>query len=406
MNQIKKDFPILKRKIDHHPLIYFDNAATSQKPQQVIDVVTHFYESQNSNIARAVYSFGEQATTLYEQARAKVAEFINAEPDEIVFTKGATQSLNGVATGWALEHLKAGDEILLTQMEHHANLLPWQQVAKKTGAVLKFIPLLPDGTLDMTSLDQLISKKTKLVSCVHVSNVLGTCNDVETIIKKAHAVGALVLIDAAQSIAHQKIDVKKMGCDFLAFSGHKMLAPTGIGVLYIQKKLHEKMQPFEFGGGMVYEVDFTHASWTQAPQKFEAGTPPIAQAIGLGAAIDYIQNNIDFSKLKAHEATLCKAMIEGLQKHPKIRILGPIEQLKTHGHLVSFVVENMHAHDVAMHLSNYGICVRAGHHCAHPLAQVLKIQASVRASFYAYNTLEEVEKFLEVITLLNTDKSM
>lgn len=400
MKHIAKDFPILHKKFGKHSLIFFDNAATSQKPQQVIDALSDFYESKNSNISRAVYSFGEQATTLYEQARTKVAEFINADPDEIVFTKGATQSINGVAVGWALEHLKKDDEILITQMEHHSNLLPWQYVAKKNGAVLKFIPVLPDGMLDMSALDQLITKKTKLVSCVHVSNVLGTRNDVQMIIKKAHAVGACVLIDAAQSIAHERIDVKKMGCDFLAFSGHKMLGPTGIGILYIQKKLHDQMQPFEFGGGMVYEVGFTHATWADAPHKFEAGTPPIAQAIGLGAAVDYIQKHIDFEKLKAHEAKLCKAMIEGLQKHPKIRILGPIEQLKNEGHLVSFVVKDMHAHDVATYLSNQGICVRAGHHCAQPLAQVLNIQASVRASFYAYNTLEEVEKFLQAITLL------
>lgn len=400
MKDIKKDFPLLNKKINNHSLIYFDSAATSQKPRQVIDAVTHFYESQNSTIHRAVYAFGEQATTLYEQARNTVAEFINADVHEIVFTKGATESINAVATGWALDHLKHGDEILLTQMEHHANLLPWQQVAKRNGVVLKFIPVLSDGTLDLSSLDELITKKTKLVSCVHVSNALGTHNDIETIIKKAHIVGAKVLIDAAQSIAHQKIDVKKINCDFLVFSGHKIVGPTGIGVLYIKKDLHDQMQPYEFGGGMVYEVDYTTASWLKAPHKFEAGTPPIAQAIGLGAAITYIQKNIDFEQLKNHESKLCAVLINGLQKNNKITILGPIEQLKTQGHLVSFVVEGMHAHDVATYLSNYGICVRAGHHCAQPLAKLMGIQASVRASFYAYNTLEEVEKFLEVITLL------
>jgi cysteine desulfurase/selenocysteine lyase len=400
MKDIKKDFPLLNKKINNHSLIYFDNAATSQKPRHVIDAITHFYESQNSTIHRAVYAFGEQATTLYEQARTTVAEFINADVHEIVFTKGATESINAVATGWALDHLKQGDEIVLTQMEHHANLLPWQQVAKRNGVLLKFIPVLPDGTLDMSTLDELITKKTKLVSCVHISNALGTHNDIETIIKKAHIVGAKVLIDAAQSIAHQKIDVKKIKCDFLVFSGHKIVGPTGIGVLYIKKDLHDQMQPYEFGGGMVYEVDYTTASWLKAPHKFEAGTPPIAQAIGLGQAIKYIQKHIDFELLKQHEAKLCAALINGLQKNKKITLLGPIEQLKKQGHLVSFVVEGMHAHDVATYLSNYGICVRAGHHCAQPLAKLMGIQASVRASFYAYNTLEEVEKFLEVITLL------
>lgn len=400
MKNIKKDFPIFAKENNNSSFIYFDNAATSQKPKSVIDAMTHFYEYQNSTIHRAVYAFGEQATTLYEQARSKVAEFINADAQEIVFTKGTTASINAVAIGWALENIKAGDEILLTQMEHHANLLPWQQVAKKNDAVLKYIPILPDGSLDMGTLDQLITKKTKLVSCVHVSNVLGTQNNIETIIKKSHAQGAKVLIDAAQSIAHQSIDVKKIHCDFLVFSGHKMLGPTGIGVLYIKKDLHNQMQPYEFGGGMVYEVDLSHATWAKAPHKFEAGTPPIAQAIGLGAAIDYIKKNIDFEKLKKHEALLCSTLIEGLQKNPKIRILGPIEQLKQRGHVVSFVVEDMHAHDVATYLSNQGICVRAGHHCAQPLARLMNVTASVRASFYAYNTLEEVEKFLEVITLL------
>lgn len=400
MNQIRKDFPILEKKINKHPLIYFDNAATSQKPQQVIDAITRFYQAQNSNSARGVYPLGEEATLLYENARNTVAAFINAEPEEIIFTKGATASINGVARGWALEHLKKGDEILITQMEHHSNLLPWQQIAKKTGALLKYIPVLPEGILDLSSLDQLITHKTKLVACVHVSNVLGAQNDVHSIIKKAHAQGAKVLIDAAQSIAHQAIDVKKMHCDFLVFSGHKMLGPTGIGVLYIKKSLHNQMEPFEFGGGMVYEVDQTSATWLKAPAKFEAGTPPIAQAIGLAAAINYIKKNINFHSLQKHEAQLCAALINGLQKNPKIRIVGPLDQLKKEGHLVSFVIEGMHAHDVATYLGNYGICVRAGHHCAHPLANALGIGSTVRASFYAYNTLEEVEKFLEVITLL------
>lgn len=400
MKHMRKDFPLLEKKVNNHPLIYFDNAATSQKPQEVIDAVSIYYESQNSTIHRAVYTFGEQATTLYEQARNTVAEFINADVSEIVFTKGATEGINAVATGWALNNLKHGDEILFTQMEHHANILPWQHVAKITGAVLKFIPVLPNGTLGMNSLDELLTKKTKLVSCVHVSNALGTQNDIELITKKAHAIGARVLIDAAQSVAHQPIDVKKIQCDFLVFSGHKMMGPTGIGVLYIKKDLHNSMQPFEFGGGMVYEVDFTQATWAKAPHKFEAGTPPIAQAIGLAAAIQYFKKNIDFDTLKKHEAQLCASLIEGLQKNSKICILGPVEQLKISGHLVSFVVEGIHAHDVATHLSNHGICVRAGHHCAQPLAKAMNVQASVRASFYAYNTLEEVEKFLEVITLL------
>jgi cysteine desulfurase/selenocysteine lyase len=285
-------------------------------------------------------------------------------------------------------------------MEHSSNLIPWQQISHKTGAHLKFIPVLPDGTLDYAQLSHLMSKKTKLVAVVHVSNVLGTCNDIEAIISAANAVGARVLIDAAQSIPHQLIDVKKMKCDFLAFSGHKMLGPTGIGVLYIKKELHDHVPPYQLGGGMVYEADFEHATWHKAPHKYEAGTPPIAQAIALGAAIDYVQKHISYDALQKHEAALCAQMIAGLSEFEKIRILGPLDQLKKQGHLVSFTVDGMHAHDVAAYLSNYGICVRAGHHCAQPLAKKMGIGASIRASFYVYNTHEEVEKFLEVIRIL------
>jgi cysteine desulfurase/selenocysteine lyase len=400
MQQLRKEFPLLNQKFGQHSLIYFDNGATSQKPQQVIDALTRFYTQYNSNIGRSIYPFGEQTTMLYEHARQKVAQFINADASEIIFTKGATESINAVASSWGAQYLKKGDEIVITQMEHHSNLIPWQQQAHTSGAVLKYIPLLSDGTLDLSVLPQLFTQKTKIVAVTHVSNALGTHNDIETIIKAAHAVGARVLIDAAQSAPHQKIDVKKLQCDFLVFSGHKMLAPTGIGVLYIKKDLHEQMNPYQFGGGMVYEADLHNATWQKAPHKFEAGTPPIAQAIALGVAVDYLTQHVPFDALQKHEAALCARLITGLSRFKKITVLGPVPQLQEKGHLVSFIIEGIHAHDVASFLGNYGICVRAGNHCAQPLAKELGIVASVRVSFYLYNTLQEVDTLLEVLEIL------
>lgn len=397
---IRKDFPLLKKKIDDKELIYFDNAATSQKPQVVIDALTKFYTEHNNNIHRGVYQSAEETTQMYENARKMVAQFINAHIDEIVFTKGTTEGINFVTRAWAAHNLKAGDEIVLSELEHHSNIIPWIMLAQEKQIKINYITIKTDGTLDLSRLNSIITSKTKLVSCLHVSNALGTHVAIDTIIAAAHAVGSKVLIDAAQSIAHLPIDVKKNKTDFLVFSGHKMGGPTGIGVLYIKKDLHEQTQPYQFGGGMPYEVDYHSVSFAKAPHKFEAGTPPIAQAIGLAKAIDYINNHVDFKKLALHESNLCSQMIEGLSKHKKIRILGPIDQLKVAGHLVSFVIEGMHAHDVADYLGKQGICVRAGHHCAQPLAKKMGYQSSVRASFYAYNTQEEVEKFLNVITLL------
>ena len=400
MKNVRSDFPILQKKINGHQIVYLDNAATSQKPQMVIDAVTDFYTQYNSNIHRAVYTFGEEATTLFEQARMKIARFINAEPSEVIFTQGTTAGINLVASTWAQKTIKKGDEILITQMEHHSNMLPWQQSALRQDAALKYIPVTADGVLDYNALPSLLSKKTKLVAVVHVSNVLGTRNDIQHIIENAHSVGARVLIDAAQSAPHERIDVKKINCDFLVFSGHKMFGPTGIGILYIKKELHDQIPPYQFGGGMVYEADFFKATWQKSPQKFEAGTPPIAQAIGLGAAIDYMEKNIAFDALKKHEAALCSQLIEGLMPLKKVTILGPREELKKSGHLVSFTVKDMHPHDVAAHLSKYGICVRAGNHCAQPLAKMLNISGSVRASFYLYNTAEEVEQLIKAIKKL------
>jgi len=401
---MRNDFPILKQKMNGYDLIYFDNAATSQKPQVVIESMINYYTTTNANIHRSICTMGEHATQMYEDARAKVAHFINAsDSSEIVFTRGTTEGINLIANTWGECDIDEGDEILITQMEHHSNLVPWQMLAYRKNAILKFIPVLPDGTLDMEQAALLITSKTKLVSIVHVSNALGTHNPIQAIIDMAHAVDAMVVIDAAQSVAHQPIDVQKMDCDFLVFSGHKLLAPTGVGVLYIKKDLHEHMPPYQVGGGMVNEVDFKQASWRDVPYKFEAGTQSIAQVIAFGAAIDYIKETIDWAHLRTHEAQLTAALIDGLSMIPSVKLLGPLEELKKVGHLVSFTVDGMHAHDVAAYLDKYGICVRAGHHCAQPLAKQLGYGASVRASFYAYNTMQEVERFIEVMKQLHTE---
>jgi len=398
--KIRADFPVLSKKINNHQLVYLDNASTTQKPQQIIDAISNFYADHNANTGRGVYTLGEQATTLYEQARANVAHFINARTaQEVVFTSGTTESINLVAATWAKQNIGVGDEILISELEHHANLLPWQRVARENNATLKFIPVNADGTLDLNVLSQLLTHRTKLVAVSHISNALGTHNDVATIIKAAHAVGAKVLVDAAQSAPHQIIDVQKLGCDFLAFSGHKMFGPTGIGVLYVAQAVHAAMPPYQLGGGMVYEAGYQTATWLPMPHRLEAGTPPIAQAIGLAAALDYLRA-LDFEQLRVHEAALTAQLIEGLARMPHITVLGPQEQLKEKGHLVSFKVDSMHPHDVASYLDQFGVCVRAGHHCAQPLANKLGIDASVRVSFYAYNTAKEVDLLLQLLRVL------
>ncbi len=401
MKKLRKDFPILNQKINGHPLAYLDNASTTQKPIQVIDAVSHFYKTSNANIGRGVHTLAERATTLYEEARAAVAKFINARSEtEIVFTKNATEGINSVATAWAEHNLKGGDAILTTEQEHHSNMLVWLELAKKKNLKLLYIPVRQDGTLNLDNFEKLLTSNVKLVALAHVSNALGIHNDIETIISAAYTVGAKVLIDASQSVPHQKIDVQNMNCDFLVFSGHKMLAPTGIGVLYVKKDLHYELEPAHIGGGMVFEADLHKASWLQMPQLLEAGTPPIAQAVGLHAAIKYLEKNVDFEELKKHETHLVSKFIEGAANIDRIKLLGPIDQLKNHGHLVSFVVKDMHPHDVSAYLDKFGIAVRAGHHCAQPLAKKLGFDSSVRASFYVYNSLEEVERCVDVLKKL------
>ncbi len=398
MKNIRLDFPFLRTK---DSFIYFDNAATTHKPQAVLDAMNSFYAYSNAQVHRGVYRAQEHATQLYEDARAKVAHFIGARSaSEIVFTRGTTDGINCVAATWAAHNLCKGDEILITQMEHHSNLLPWQRLAQEKGIVLKYIPVTDNGTLDLSTLSTVLTPLTKLVAVTQVSNALGTINDVATIIDSAHAVGAKVLVDAAQSIAHQRINVQKMDPDFVVFSGHKMFGPTGVGVLYSRQELHDNFPPYQVGGGMVHHADFTTASWLNMPHRLEAGTPPIAEVIGLAAAIEYMHNSIDYTWLQQHEAQMTALLIDALAAIPSIRLLGPIHQLRTHGHMLSFVVDGMHAHDVAAYLDQHGICVRAGHHCAQPLAGVLQYDASVRVSFSCYNTLEEVEVLIAAIKKL------
>ncbi|MEX2437960.1 MAG: SufS family cysteine desulfurase [Candidatus Babeliales bacterium] len=397
VKKIRNDFPALNQMINGHPLIYVDNASTTQNPMAVTDRLVKFYTTEYGNIYRGIYAVGEHATKLYEQARNTVASYIGAHEDEVIFTQGTTEGINFIATAWGMNHLKAGDEIVLTELEHHANLIPWQQVARATGVTLKFISVRADGTLNLDHLDTLITKKTKFVGCVHISNALGTTNDIQTIIRAARAVGAPILIDAAQSAPHIPLDVHAFDCDFLVFSGHKMCGPTGIGVLYIARRMFDTVPPYQFGGGMLSHATYQTATWLKSPHRYEAGTPPIAQAIGLAAAIEYLKKNVDFKELHRHEASLCAQLIEGLSLMDHIQILGPIEQLKKEGHLVSFVVQGMHAHDAAAYLDTYGIAVRAGHFCAQPLFAKLGIEAALRVSFYCYNTPFEVEKIVSVL---------
>jgi len=414
--KIRKDFPLLSEKSDNQqPLIYLDTSSTAQKPAVVIDTLARFYTSINANVHRGLYELGEGATTQYEAVREKVAHFINAQhADEIIFTKGTTEGINFIAACWAEQHLKAGDEIVLTQAEHHANLLPWQRVAQKTGAKLVFIQLDKE-TFTFKNPEQFITSKTKLLAVTYSSNVLGDVWDhnrqqLENLVARAHAVGARVLIDAAQAVMHRKLDIQHLNPDFLVFSGHKMMGPTGVGVLYIKKMLHDAVQPYQTGGSMVHFVSFEKATWAPSPQKFEAGTPPIAAVLGLGAAIDYINQKINFEQLQKHEARLCSVLIDGLEKIEGVRIVGNKLWARHHGHLISFMFDGAHPHDIASILGVQRIAVRAGHHCAQPLVHMLGIDSLLRVSFGVYNTIEEVEIFIkalaQAVTVLRTTCNM
>jgi|TARA_B100001971_G_C18221758_1_gene557669 cysteine desulfurase/selenocysteine lyase len=390
--KLRKDFPILNVKVHGKPLIYLDSAATSQKPKQVIESVSDYYENYNSNIHRSIHKLGEEATLAYEDVHKKVAEFINAEFEEIIFTKNTTESLNLLAYSLT-QDLKEGDEIIISQMEHHSNFVPWQQLAKKNNLKLKFIEIDEEGNLKLDQLNELLNEKTKIVSLTHVSNVLGTINPIEEISKIIKEKSkALFVVDGAQAVPHMKVDVKDLDVDFYAFSGHKMLGPTGIGILYGKKELLEKMQPFLYGGEMIKEVTLEDTKFNDLPWKFEAGTMNIAQAIGLKAAIDYLEK-IGMKNIQNHDQELVNYCYEKLSEIKEVEIYGPKERSS----LISFNIKNVHAHDTATILDGEGIAVRAGHHCAMPLHTELNIPASVRASFYLYNTKEEIDKLVEAI---------
>ena len=381
------DFPILKN------VTYLDNGATSLTPECVVEAMNDYYRKFNANIHRSIHKLGEEATAAYEEAHKKVADFINADFEEIVFTKNTTESINLLAYSLT-NNLNPNDEIVISQMEHHSNFVPWQQLALKRGLKLKFIKINKEGLLDEESIKENITKKTKIVSLVHVSNVLGTINDVKEIGKITHENNALFVVDGAQSVPHMPVDVKNLDCDFLAFSGHKMLGPTGIGILYGKKELLEKMQPFLYGGEMIKEVRFENTRFNDLPWKFEAGTMNIAEAIGLSSAIDYL-NKTGMENIARHGKELVKYAYEKLNEMKEIEIYGPSAEKRSG--LVAFNVKGVHAHDTAQILDGEGIAIRAGHHCAMPLHSVLGIAASARASFYFYNTKEEVDKLVEGI---------
>lgn len=391
---IKKDFPVLNQIVNDEPLVYLDNAATTQKPLKVLAAIKDYYENDNANVHRGVHTLAERATEKYEAAREKVRHFINAKSTkEVLFTRGTTTSINWVAQ-FAGQILKTGDEIVISIMEHHSNIVPWQEVAKKTGAILKFV-YLKDGQLDMDDLRKKITNQTKFVSIAHVSNVLGTINPVEEITKIAHEHGAYMVVDGAQSTPHMAIDLQKMDVDFFAFSGHKMMGPTGIGVLYGKEELLNQFEPVEFGGEMIDFVYESHSTWTELPWKFEAGTPNIAGAIALGAAIDYIQE-LGIDQIHQHEIELIDYLMPKLQEIEGLKIYGPKDNAKRGG-LIAFNIEGLHPHDVATALDMEGVAVRAGHHCAQPLLNYLETPATARASFYLYNTKADCDKLVEAL---------
>ena len=400
LSKYKKDFPIFARKVrGGNPLIYLDSGATSQKPESVISAEANFYRTINAAVHRGAHLLAEEASEAYESARTNVAKFIGANTDEVVFTKSATESLNMVAYSLgnpgSTPHISAGDEIVVSEMEHHANLIPWQQLAKRTGAKLTWFSITKDGRLDLSDISKVITKKTKIVAITHQSNVFGTIVPLTEITKAAHSVGALVVLDACQSAPHFAIDVKKLDVDFLAFSGHKTLGPTGVGVLWGKAEVLEKLEPALFGGSMVDSVTMEGATWASAPRKFEAGVPNMAQAVGLSAAIDYL-NIVGMDKIFEHEQELTQQLLTGLSKISGVNVVGPLD-MKDRGGVISFTVDGVHPHDVGQVLDQYGIAVRTGHHCAWPLMKKLNLVGTTRASFHLYNDSDDINALLEAI---------
>jgi len=393
IKDVREQFPILHQQVNGHDLVYLDSAATSQKPRVVTDAMNEYYRSYNSNVHRGVHTLGTKATDAYEGAREKVRAFIGASSvQEIIFTRGSTTALNTVAISYARVNLKEGDEIVITHMEHHANIIPWQQAAKATGATLKYIPLQEDGTLSLEDVKQTITHQTKIVAVTHVSNVLGTINPIKDIAKIAHDHGAIIVVDGAQSTPHMQIDVQDLDCDFFAFSGHKMCGPTGIGVLYGKKDLLNNMEPAEFGGEMIDFVDLYDSTWKELPWKFEAGTPIIAGAIGLGKAIDFL-NDIGMEEVSRYEHQLATYALERFKELEGATVYGPQHRAG----LVTFNLADVHPHDASTVLDTEGIAIRAGHHCAQPLMKWLGVSATARASFYLYNTEEEIDELMAAL---------
>jgi cysteine desulfurase/selenocysteine lyase len=391
-SQIRELFPILNQEVNGHPLVYLDSAATSQKPVSVIEAIKRYYETDNANVHRGVHTLGSRATDAYEGAREKLARFINAKSSqEIVFTRGTTAAINLAATSYARSVLSEGDEIVLTPMEHHSNLIPWQQAAKATGATLKYIPLQGDGTIRLEDAAAAITGRAKVVAMSYVSNVLGTVNPVKEVAALAHKHGAVMLVDGAQSTPHMKVDVQDLDCDFYALSGHKMCGPTGIGALYGKKALLEKMEPIEFGGEMIDHVDLYESTWKELPWKFEGGTPVIAGAVGLGAAIDFLEQ-VGMEEIHRHGEQLAKYALERLSRLEDIAVYGPREG---RAGLVTFNLGDIHPHDVSTVLDTEGIAIRAGHHCCQPLMRILNVTATARASFYLYNTEEDIDRLAD-----------
>ena len=394
--ELRNDFPIFKKKINGKDLVYLDNASTTQKPYSVINSITDFYSNYNSNIHRAVYQLAEEATELYEQSRKKIANFINVRPEEIIFTRNTTESINLIAHSWARSNLKKDDVIAITEIEHHSNIVPWQILCQEIGTRLDYVGIDESGFLDVEYLIELISsRKIKLVSISHMSNVLGTIVPIERIIKTAHQYDIPVIVDGAQSVPHMPVDAKNLDCDFLVFSAHKMLGPTGVGVLYAKKEFLEKMKPFMGGGDMIKEVFKFHTNYNEVPYKFEAGTPNIADVVGFGAAVDYLEK-IGMENIRKHEIYLTEYALESMQSLKYITIYGPMDS-KFRGGVISFNIADIHPHDLATIMNDHGLAIRSGHHCAQVLMQRLDVPATSRASFYIYNTKEEIDKFVNAI---------
>ncbi|MDP2789847.1 MAG: cysteine desulfurase [bacterium] len=395
---IRKDFPILARQVNGKPLVYLDNGATSQKPLSVLQAMDDFQRNHNANVHRGIYTLSEEATALYEGAREKIRQFINARSvEEIIFTRNATEAINLVALSWARQKLVAGDEVLTTEMEHHSNIVPWQMLAKERGIMLKFVPAKPDlGTLDLGLFETLLTPKTKLVCVGHMSNLLGTVNPVKTFVEKSHAVGAKVLIDGCQAVPHLPVDVQQLGADFYAFSGHKMLGPTGIGVLWARKEILDATEPVLGGGDMIKEVTKVGATWNDLPWKFEAGTPNVVGAIGLGAAVDYL-TKVGMENIWQHEQDMATYVLPKLTAIPGVQLFGMQKPSLDRGAIFSIWIDGMHPHDIASIFDEQGIAIRAGHMCSQPMLEVLGKPAAARASFYLYNTQAEADVFLNAI---------